>query len=637
MSKISHYQKNLTDFFEFSDVNYSDLSVDLLKKSKKLILNTKKYSDYSNYYNRLTMKYTFKLPGITHYPIQMNEDIIPINNYKKNKINIRKLLIRNSQLSTSLEKNSDDHPKKMKTIYNNIFLNKSDNSINANGFLKYIDAFNNMDDAVHKYVTYKEKYFVDKNKDGNKKLLKEYIEKEKSNQNEISFDKEIIYKKENIFTIKDIEVKLRCDTVMILFTDEDNNKISKIKFPFKYIPLFYGINFNSLKLFFFSVIDYDINSNKFILNKEKFINVYKEYLNNSRFYNIDCILLNHSQMSYLKYDWIIYNEKTIKKFKFKIYMPKIKVRFKYLNGYKTSLIKSLDSTHLSYLLLEKFKDWDLFLVDSFCLIKEFRKTINQVLSYSPTINNKNIKLNLDKTKIKLYRKKLNKNSLSFFISFFNDNDLNGKNVLFDIKTPKIQINYKDTDIEPYEKIYNLNLKESIQLNKMKRSFWPEDIVNKCLKIKEGKSIYFKKKIETKLELDKNIFDFDSDLFKYIKRQKEFLNMIQNSKKLKINLYFPKIYWYINVFENNSFIEKIYLMNREEFEELFEKPMKEWYKFIINNINKIKSSSKSAKNLNDQKYPNYLYSSKDISKIRKGSVRHSVKVFSSTPLLNQDNA
>ena len=114
-------------------------------------------------------------------------------------------------------------------------------------------------------------------------------------------------------------------------------------------------------------------------------------------------------------------------------------------------------------------------------------------------------------------------------------------------------------------------------------------------------------------------------------------MIQNSKKLKINLYFPKIYWYINVFENNSFIEKIYLMNREEFEELFEKPMKEWYKFIINNINKIKSSSKSAKNLNDQKYPNYLYSSKDISKIRKGSVRHSVKVFSSTPLLNQDNA
>ena len=341
-------------------------------------------------------------------------------------------------------------------------------------------------------------------------------------------------------------------------------------------------------------------------------------------------------MSYLKYDWIIYNEKTIKKFKFKIYMPKIKVRFKYLNGYKTSLIKSLDSTHLSYLLLEKFKDWDLFLVDSFCLIKEFRKTINQVLSYSPTINNKNIKLNLDKTKIKLYRKKLNKNSLSFFISFFNDNDLNGKNLLFDIKTPKIQINYKDTDIEPYEKIYNLNLKESIQLNKMKRSFWPEDIVNKCLKIKEGKSIYFKKKIETKLELDKNIFDFDSDLFKYIKRQKEFLNMIQNSKKLKINLYFPKIYWYINVFENNSFIEKIYLMNREEFEELFEKPMKEWYKFIINNINKIKSSSKSAKNLNDQKYPNYLYSSKDISKIRKGSVRHSVKVFSSTPLLNQDN-
>ena len=36
-------------------------------------------------------------------------------------------------------------------------------------------------------------------------------------------------------------------------------------------------------------------------------------------------------------------------------MPKIKVRFKYSNGFKTSLIKSLDSTYMSYLVLENFK------------------------------------------------------------------------------------------------------------------------------------------------------------------------------------------------------------------------------------------------------------------------------------------
>jgi hypothetical protein len=125
--------------------------------------------------------------------------------------------------------------------------------------------------------------------------------------------------------------------------------------------------------------------------------------------------LNYNNIPHFKYEWIINKDNLIKKYKLKIKMPKIKVRFKYKNGHKTTLIKSLDSTHMSYLILEKFKDWDLFLLNSFCIIKEFRKTINHALSYNPLINNKNIKLDLDDQKLKLHKSKENKFSFIFFI------------------------------------------------------------------------------------------------------------------------------------------------------------------------------------------------------------------------------
>ena len=89
-SSILEYQQNLTNFFDISNVSYSN-SIDLLKKSKKLILNTKRYSNYSNYYNQLTMKHTFKLPNVTNYPIQINEGIISIKRYNKRNLNLRKV------------------------------------------------------------------------------------------------------------------------------------------------------------------------------------------------------------------------------------------------------------------------------------------------------------------------------------------------------------------------------------------------------------------------------------------------------------------------------------------------------------------------------------------------------------------
>ena len=87
----NQYQINLTNYFNFKEGQQTNFSVELLKKSKELILNTNKYLDYSSYYNNLTMVHSFKLPNIKDYPIRTNESIIPIKEYNKivfyNKIN----------------------------------------------------------------------------------------------------------------------------------------------------------------------------------------------------------------------------------------------------------------------------------------------------------------------------------------------------------------------------------------------------------------------------------------------------------------------------------------------------------------------------------------------------------------------
>ena len=611
-SQTLYYQKKLTNFFNFSNVESTYQSVELLKKSKKLILDTVKYFNYSTFYNKLTMKHTFKIPEVADYPIQTNETIIPIHKNKKRNINLGRKLVLSDQINESFAK-------KIKDDFNNNFPIIEKNAINSKTFLNYIDKFNNMDGVIHKYITYKEKYFVNKNKDGNKSLLEEYMNKNIDNDNIIEPFNEPVFKKENIFKIKNTEVKLRCDSIILYFYEEETKKkISKIKFPFECIPFFYGIDFDSFKLFIFSVIGYDYEINQFKLNISKFNQAYNNYLVEKKLYNEDCYLLNYSQNSSFKYDWIVQSEKNTKKYKLKIQMPKMKVRFKYFNNIKTTLIKSLDSTRMSYLILENFKDWDLFLLNSFCIIKQFRKTINQALSYSLLLNKKNLKFDLDDPKIKLNKNNYSTFSSVFFITF--QKETLGKNIYFEINTPKIKVNYKSDNVESYEKIYNLNIKEAIQLNKMRKSFWPEDMINRCLSVREES-----KKVETTLELDQKIFDFDNDLLKYIKRQDNFFSeIIRNKAIIKITIIFPSISFY----NSTDLNQKKYNLSRDEFEELFEMPIINWYKYVITNYKKIKNLNVNKTLVNqrfsDKKNTSIPNSVRNVKRIRQKSLRNSIK-------------
>ena len=80
------------------------------------------------------------------------------------------------------------------------------------------------------------------------------------------------------------------------------------------------------------------------------------------------------------------------------------------------------------------------------------------------------------------------------------------------------------------------------------------------------------------------------------------------------------------------------MKRNEFENLFEKPMNEWYKFIIQNVQKIKMESIISNNQDDilKKGTLELNSSNDISKMKKVSMRHSVKLKPHFNFLSHEN-
>ena len=155
---------------------------------------------------------------------------------------------------------------------------------------------------------------------------------------------------------------------------------------------------------------------------------------------------------------------------------------------------------------------------------------------------------------------------------------------------------------------------------MRKSFWPEDMINRCLSVREES-----KKVETTLELDQKIFDFDNDLLKYIKRQDNFFSeIIRNKAIIKITIIFPSISFY-NYTDLN---QKKYNLSRDEFEELFEMPIINWYKYVITNYKKIKNLNVNKTLVNqrfsDKKNTSIPNSVRNVKRIRQKSLRNSIK-------------
>jgi hypothetical protein len=290
MSKI--YLKKISHQFKFKNNPENEMSVELLKKSKQLVLNNSNYNNYSNFYHSFTTKFTYKLPDINIYPLQKNTNIISLreiklyNDTKKDTIKNKILYfpISNDCYSTIFTQETNDNNNTNNTNNNNNKNNISENkiynnqeTINEKNFLNYIDKFNNMNNVMYKYITYRETYYINQLNEIN--YLISVIQNQKKENKIDLFDENEINCKLNVFNIynNNIEVKLIFNSIIIYIFDINDKKIEKLKLPFIFIPFFYGTSLQLIKLMLLNIIEYNKEENKLFINKNKFNNNYKDF------------------------------------------------------------------------------------------------------------------------------------------------------------------------------------------------------------------------------------------------------------------------------------------------------------------------------------------------------------------------
>ena len=602
MSK--NYLKKVSDYFRFKYNPENEMSVELLKKSKQLVLNNNNYNNYSKFYHSFTTRFTYKLPNLSIYPMQKNSEIISLGEIKKNKeenkdTKIFQPILEYKKYTTISYKEKNENSKEN----SNSKLNSSNQeTINEKIFLNYIDKFNNMNNVMHNYITYRITYYV--NQLDEIKYLMSIIQKQKEDLNINIFDDKEINCKLNIFNIyNDIQIKLIFNSIIVYIYDSNNKKVEKIKFPFCFVPFFYGISLQQFKLLLIQIIDFNKEKNILFINKEKLKNKFKEFLEEKSFYNNLSFINNYKKVSEFNFNWLVNFDNNYIKFKLLIKLPHFKTRIKFSNGNKLTFFKTIEIKHISYLIKENYKDWDLFLLNTFCIYKDFRYLINNALSYNNEYKNNNY-INFDENKSKLNFNNNMKNSLEFYIVEKDKNNI-FKNLYFKISSPYVEISYiKPNILENLisSKKIQLTFKEAIQLNKLRNSWYPEEIIKKCCIIKYNNYNNFLTKKNYKdnindnneidLNLNKYIYGFDETILKFIKRSKFPIPDKKVTKKnFNIKLIPPEIHW------SEKITEKLfkYSMERKDYEKLFDLPLNEWEPFILKLLPKIKEHSSNLLN------------------------------------------
>ena len=608
MSKI--YLKKISHQFKFKNNPENEMSVELLKKSKQLVLNNSNYNNYSNFYHSFTTKFTYKLPDINIYPLQKNTNIISLreiklyNDTKKDTIKNKILYfpISNDCYSTIFTQETNDNNNTNNTNNNNnnknnISENKIYNNqetINEKNFLNYIDKFNNMNNVMYKYITYRETYYINQLNEIN--YLISVIQNQKKENKIDLFDENEINCKLNVFNIynNNIEVKLIFNSIIIYIFDINDKKIEKLKLPFIFIPFFYGTSLQLFKLMLLNIIEYNKEENKLFINKNKFNNNFKEFLDTKQFYNNLSFINNYKTINEIKLNWFVRLDlNKYSQYKLLIKLPHFKTRIKNSNEKKLTFFKTIDIKYTSYLMKDKFKDWDLFLLNTFCIYKDFRFYINNALSYNNE-NKVNNYINFNDNKTKIYFQNNMKNAIEFYVVEKRKNDI-FKNLYFKISSPYIEIAYIKNNIFENlssKKKIQLTFKEAIQINKLRHSWYPEELIKKCCNLKNYKLIYktankdSKKKIiddEIDINLQKYIYGFDESVLKYVKRNKFPIPDKKVTKNnFNVKIIEPKLQWC------DKITDKLYKYSLEtkDYEKLFDLPLNQWEIFILNIIPKI---------------------------------------------------
>ena len=462
---------------KFNHKNKSEIN-NLSHCLKSMVLSNITFSKYINNYVEYTQDYCFKSPKNSFYPLKKNFQYLPISNDNVAQKNLKKnksaldfkiketpygFKYGNTRIIIDKEKikNKKYEEKKAK-----IFRNFSEGNFNNNELLKSfgienIDIYNNQNI-----------------KQVNFDFLLDCINKDdiENNQN-FCESKNINFKIKNFINKDNIIFDLTIFSFYIKFyyTEEKtpNIKNQKLLLPFKFLPLFYLLEYSSLKTFLSEIIYYDNDNGNFhFIENERVTGIIRKYISclkneKSLEYKNDSLIFNKNEFLFDNFfDFIIINDEKKLLYKLKISFPKIK--FKIINN--NIIIKSnLNKQILLKIISKNFAEWEKLILYDLFFNSKFRNIINSVLTNNTKYNYKLIKLN----KTFPSRKK----NYEFFIA-----DAKIKSCFFFIFNPYVIFILNNVgNNKKFQKI-ELNLLESQNLLELSKTGGAMNTLLKCMNI-----------------------------------------------------------------------------------------------------------------------------------------------------------
>ena len=507
----------------------------ILKSTKDMIIDTKKFSCYSRNYYNFTQSVTFMKPEINEYPIIKNKKFIPLNKRifslsnenEKNKNGIKHL---KKNFKKSLLLNDNSRPMTQRT-YNSNFSKKTfsltpkKNKIEQEElFILRNNIFNDETYSNLKYdeseIFHKEIYYSN--------FIENYINKLKENKTEnlTTFVKRNFY--ENNYDLNDGKIisSLKFKSMKIEFINLTNSSKKKISFqiPFTFLPIFYSNNMKTLKYVLLSIFKFSEDFEEINFEEEELYNLIK-YANQYQFHkrkrtekiekkeeeeNIKKLIFKEkktkikirdnklhkiysnkinfysskfeNQYNYYNYIWVT------PKYTFKLIIKTPNVIVKISN---LTINKFIDLELFLFILKRNFLNWDFYIIHYLFSFKSFRYIIKTFLSKDKK-KNYELKYNSDKhgyirfqklgNLIYIYLTKekslLLKNLNNHHFMFFSTNE-EQKNYLKIFHSYSALIS-NDSVNQKKEFNFSFNFSQMIVLNKISKIQKLQDFINKLI-------------------------------------------------------------------------------------------------------------------------------------------------------------
>ena len=505
--------------------------------------------------------------------------------YDKNKIKAKSNLFKNNNSSINITNLPNKFFSDKKIIYRNLHINKKEKAKNKVFKFFYEGDFlerpkSQISTAEIKNKKDKSTNIIIKDYDINNSIQDLYeMIKNIKNSTDLSSTKTMKYNIKNYYQNENLSFQVDIESICFKFINQEENKVKensdlvdkpqRLYLPFAYLPIFYLLDYTTFKIFISEIIYYNRQTNSMEINKNEIgsiLNKYKKFIsvnvinatpNKKR--KMEIITYNCNEHHYQKiFDWIIYIndlrevntiqegksqeigdiEKNIKNsdkkniiYKFKIIFPIIK--FQAINR-RLNIKKYLNKNLIIKLIKNDFVKWEESILCELFLNKQFRNIINNSLAPNNRIFSFSYltkKIFIDRTGNK--DNLLSKNKYEFFIT---NTQKDFSHYLY-ISSYTVLVLFGKEDEKKIFANQNLNIKDSINLNKYSQYWGYINTLNKCMKVDY---------MNQKIDFDLNILEKNPQKFFY-------LNKIDKNKKNKENIKDLENYGILK-FNNNYDIE-----------------------------------------------------------------------------------